>query len=175
MAPVVRRAFLLVAATWVLVGAGTASAAPMGPMGPRVINGSNAVAGAWPGIAYLQFTPSAVPNGIAVDAAGNVFTADYAAGAVSKITPGTTPTVDIGWAMPGGAKPGCMPGCITGCWNCTCCTGCPGNPAGRAKTGCAPTGAKPAGGCATGNPAAAGCANPGATAAGKPAGRAAGG
>ena len=102
MAPVVRRAFLLVAATWVLVGAGTASAASMGPMGPRVINGSNAVAGAWPGIVYLQYTPSAVPNGIAVDAAGNVFTADYAAGAVSKITPGTTPTVDIGWAMPGG-------------------------------------------------------------------------
>jgi len=98
-----RRAALLLAATCLLVGAGTASAAPTGPMGSRVINGSNAVAGAWPGITYLESMPSSVPTGIAVDSAGNVYTANYAVGTVSKITPGSPATDVDAWAAPGGS------------------------------------------------------------------------
>ena len=88
---------LLAAAVGVLAGAGAAGAASTGPVGPRIVNGSAAVAGAWPSIAYLGFTLSSVPSGIAVDAAGNVYTANYTSGTVSKITPGTTGTVDENW------------------------------------------------------------------------------
>ncbi len=68
VAVVVKRVLLLVlAAIGVLVCVGTASASSRGEVGARVINGSSAPAGAWPGITYLGFTSSSQPYGIAVD------------------------------------------------------------------------------------------------------------
>ena len=93
---------LVLAAIGVLVCVGTASAASRDEVGARIINGSSAPAGAWPSIAYLGFTLNSQPSSIAVDSAGNVFTANAAADTISKITPGTpNATVYPNWARTG--------------------------------------------------------------------------
>jgi secreted trypsin-like serine protease len=101
-AVVVKRVFLLLlAAIGVFVCVGTASASSRGEVGARIINGSSAPAGAWPSIAYLGFTLNSQPSSIAVDSAGNVFTANAAADTISRITPGTPNVVDLDWAETG--------------------------------------------------------------------------
>ena len=93
VAVVVRRVMLLVlAAISVLVCVGTASAASRDEVGARIINGSSAPAGAWPSIAYLGFTLSAMPSGIAVDSAGNVYLASTSSDCITKVTSGGVAT-----------------------------------------------------------------------------------
>ena len=83
VAVVVKRVLLLVlAAIGVLVCVGTASASSRGEVGARVINGSSAPAGAWPGITYLGLTLSSQPYGIAVyDVTGTIDDVVYTANA----------------------------------------------------------------------------------------------
>ena len=93
VAVVVKRVVLLLAAIGVLVCVGTASASSRDEVGARIINGSSAPAGAWPSIAYLGFTLSSLPSGIAThDVTGTindvVYTADTGAGTVTALDSG---------------------------------------------------------------------------------------
>ena len=88
VAVVMKRVLLLLAAIGVLVCVGTASASSRGEVGARIINGSSAPAGAWPSIAYLGFTFSAMPSGIAVDSAGNVYVASSSSDRIMRIDSG---------------------------------------------------------------------------------------
>ena len=88
-----RLLLLLFAAIGVLVCVGTASASSRDEVGARIINGSSAPAGAWPSIAYLGFTLSSLPSGIAThDVTGTindvVYTADTGAGTVTALDSG---------------------------------------------------------------------------------------
>ena len=87
-AVIVRRLLLvLLVASGALafVGAAAAAAPPRGDVRATIVNGSDAPAGAWPSIAYLSFIRSSLPYGVAVDSAGNVYTANSAASRVTKL------------------------------------------------------------------------------------------
>ena len=93
MATIMRRMpLLLLAALGAFVCVGPAAAAPRGEVGARIVNGSDAPAGAWPSIAYLGFIRSSLPRGIAVDSLGNVYTANSGANRVTKLNAGGVET-----------------------------------------------------------------------------------